>query len=187
MKSMLSILILCVAASAVPLAAHDQPDSARAPLTGVLQRTAVRLALAQSAESPGAGTRWEQVRRLEIGHEIRVALDDDRSSRGVFQAADGDSLTLRTDGQEQHILRARIGRVFVARDTHRRRNVLVGLAIGAAASGLATAIHCKGQSSACAEVAPAFFYQMAGAGTLIGALAPARDWEEIFRAEHAGR
>ena len=56
--------------------------------------------------------------------------------------------------------------------THRRRNILIGLAIGASAGGVATAIHCHGKNASCNEVGPAYVLPLAGAGALIGALWP---------------
>ena len=56
--------------------------------------------------------------------------------------------------------------------THRRRNVLIGLAIGALAGGVATAIHCHGKNPSCNEVGPAYVLPLAAAGALIGALWP---------------
>jgi len=56
--------------------------------------------------------------------------------------------------------------------THRRRNILIGLAIGGLAGGVATAIHCHGKNASCNEVGPAYVLPLAGAGALIGALWP---------------
>lgn len=56
--------------------------------------------------------------------------------------------------------------------THRRRNILIGLAIGSVAGGVATALHCGGKNASCNEVGPAYVLPLAGAGALIGALWP---------------
>jgi len=56
--------------------------------------------------------------------------------------------------------------------THRRRNILIGLAIGASAGAIATAIHCHGKNASCSEVGPAYVLPLAAAGALIGALWP---------------
>ena len=76
--------------------------------------------------------------------------------------------------------RADISRVLVARGSHRRRNVLWGLAIGGVTGGLVVSLHCRGQSRGCSEVAPAYFYPFAGAGAAIGALLPARAWQQVY-------
>lgn len=54
--------------------------------------------------------------------------------------------------------------------THRKRNVLIGLALGAAAGSMAAVLHCRGKSPSCNEIAPAYVLPSAGAGALIGAL-----------------
>ena len=56
--------------------------------------------------------------------------------------------------------------------THRKRNVLFGLALGAAAGSMATVLHCRGKSPSCNEIAPAYVLPSAGAGALIGVLWP---------------
>jgi hypothetical protein len=128
-----------------------------------------------------ADNSWLQIQQLAAGEEIRIVFDDSTSSRGVFQMADAESITLHVAEHDQRVPRARLRRVSVSRGTHRRRNVLLGLAIGGATGGLITALHCRGASSSCNEVAPAFVYPLAGAGTVIGALLPARAWHEIYR------
>jgi hypothetical protein len=55
---------------------------------------------------------------------------------------------------------------------NRKRNVLIGMAVGAAAGSITTVLHCQGKSASCNEMAPAFFWPMAGAGALVGALWP---------------
>jgi hypothetical protein len=124
---------------------------------------------------------WLQLQQLLAGEEIRIVLDDATSSRGAFRMADAESITLHVAEHDQRVPRARLRRVSVSRGTHRRRNVLLGLVIGGATGGLITALHCRGASSSCNEVAPAFVYPLAGAGTVIGALLPARAWQEIYR------
>ena len=57
---------------------------------------------------------------------------------------------------------------------HRRRNILIGLAIGAAAGGVATVLHCRGKAASCNEVGPAYVLPLTGAGALIGALWPSK-------------
>lgn len=59
-----------------------------------------------------------------------------------------------------------------ATHTHRKRNVLIGLALGAAAGSVATILHCRGKAPSCNEIAPAYVLPLTGAGTLVGALWP---------------
>lgn len=80
-------------------------------------------------------------------------------SNGSFRLVSGD---------DQRLSRAQVRQVSVAHATNRRRHVLVGVAIGAAASVVAVGLRCDGQASSCQEVAPAYFYPLAGAGATMG-------------------
>lgn len=147
---------------------------------------AARLAAAelQGAEArmhSGDDDAWCQVAQVPAGEHVRVVLGDSTTYRGAFRMADTESITLVVAGHDQRLSRARIRQVSVARGTHRRRNVLIGLAIGGATSAVAIGLHCRGQSSGCNEVAPVYFYPLAGAGAGIGALLPAEKiWQEIY-------
>jgi hypothetical protein len=162
MKPALSFtLTLCLVGSALP-AAPQEP--AQTP---------------QSLENAA----WFYLTRLAEGEELRVVLANGAFCQGAFRIADDQSITLVVAGQNQRVSRGRVRRISVARGTHRRRNVLLGLAIGGAAGGLAMALHCRGEASACKEWAPVYINPAAGVGAAIGALLPSRGWQEIYHAQ----
>ena len=127
----------------------------------------------------GDDAAWSQVRQLTAGDSVRV-LQDDAVREGLFRIANDDSITLSRAGQDQSVPRAGIRRVLVARGSHRKRNVLLGLAIGGLTGGLVVAFQCRGQGRGCNEIAPAYFYPFAAAGAGIGALLPAHVWTQAF-------
>jgi hypothetical protein len=165
MKRALSLtLILCLAGSALPAAAQEQNATTQAPV--------------QSTETDT----WLDPTRLVAGEDIRIVLVNSTSYRGVFRMADDQSITLMVAGHEQRVTRASVSRISVARGMHRRRNVLLGLVIGATAGGLVLAFHCRGEASSCKEWAPVYVNPAAGVAAGIGALLPARDWQTIYEA-----
>ena len=131
--------------------------------------------IAQQSDNAG----WLQVRQLTVGDSVRVVLGDGMRE-GVFQIADDESITLTLTGNNQSVRRDSIRRLLVARGSHRKRNVLLGFAIGGVTGGLVVALRCRGDGPGCNEVAPAYFYPLAGVGAGIGALLPARAWRQIF-------
>jgi len=159
------------------------------PPERVVENTVFREAVRRAVRVPNAvregrqapdDPAWSLVRQLAAGDEVRALLDTGTSSQGTFRTADDESMTL-VSGNEQRLSRAHVRHVSVARGTHRRRHVLVGLAIGAAVSVLAVNLSCRGESRGCNEVAPAYFYPLAGAGATIGALLPAgKKWHVVY-------
>ena len=162
MKPALSFtLTLCLLGSALPAASQEQTETP------------------QSLENAV----WSYLTRLAENEDLRVVLANAASYQGAFRMADDQSITLVVAGQNLRVSRAGVRRISVARGTHRRRNVLLGLAIGGAAGGLVMALHCRGEASACKEWAPVYVNPAAGVGAAIGALLPAREWQEIYHAQ----
>lgn len=124
---------------------------------------------------------WSTVRQWSPGQNVRVLTDAAIAQAGILSNVADDSVTLTIAGQTQRLARAAIREVSVERKS-RKRNVWWGLAIGAAASVVAVSINCAGESEGCSEGAPAWFYPLAGAGALTGALMPPRaSWREVYR------
>jgi hypothetical protein len=123
---------------------------------------------------------WSRVQRLSAGEEIRV-VDVDDASQGAFRTADGVSITLVVAGHDQKTARANVSQVSVVRDKDRWQHVVTGLVIGGVTGGIAVGLHCRGESSSCNEVAPAYVVPGVGIGAAIGALLPPRKhWQEIY-------
>src|SRR5216684_4294103 len=157
MKSALSLtLVVCVVAW--PL-----PGDAQTP--------------AQSADDVA----WSRVQGLSAGEKVRVVGGNGASSQGAFRTADGASITLLVAGHEQKTERASVRHVSIVRDTDRWQHVVMGLVIGGVAAGIAVGLHCRGESSSCNEVAPAYMAPGVGIGAAVGTLLPPRKhWQEIY-------
>ena len=122
---------------------------------------------------------WSEVRQLPAGQVIRVVLADD-TRQGQLRSADETSVTIIVAGLDERVPRADIRRILAANGTHRKRNVLLGLAIGGVTAGVVVGLRCRGQNPGCNEVAPAYFYPLAGVGAGIGALLPAQAWQQVY-------
>ena len=147
----------------------------RPPVAALLLLFAAATAAAQTPVSD-----WSNVRQLPPGQSVRVLTDAATAQAGTVTSVADDSVTLTTAGQDQRIPRAAVREVSVEGKS-RKRNVWWGLAIGAAASIVAVSIECAGESAGCNEGAPAWFYPLAGAGALTGALMPPRTvWREVY-------
>jgi hypothetical protein len=124
---------------------------------------------------------WSRVQRVSPGEEIRVVGVDDASSQGAFRTADGVSIRLVVAGHDQETARANVSQVSIVRDKDRWQHIVTGLVIGGVTGGIAVGLHCRGESSSCNEVAPAYVVPGVGIGAAIGALLPPRKhWQEIY-------
>src|ERR671935_594184 len=65
----------------------------------------------QSADDLG----WAQTRTTPAGDHVRIVLNDGVSRQGGFLTADDQSITLSDGGREEHLLRAQVREVSVAR------------------------------------------------------------------------
>ena len=88
--------------------------------------TSVGLVLA----SPGT---WGSLGQLKAGAPIEVVTSD-RVEKGEFVSSSTESLTIRTRRGEEKFLRPDVERVASRTPSHRTRNVLIGVGVGAAIS-----------------------------------------------------
>lgn len=176
------VLTACLLGFVFPAKAQERLVTP-GPIARAVAKEAVPLAARDGAvgtQQVSAESDWQHVKRLVAGDRVRVHLDDSASREGIFRGADDRSMTIQLHGRDQQLSRAGVRHVSVARGSHRRRHVLVGLVIGGAASAVAVGLSCRGQDASCKEAAPAYFYPLAGAGAAVGALLPARVWREIY-------
>lgn len=132
--------------------------------------------------------RWENLRDLRPGEGIEVVDMRMRSQSGRFAGHTQDSITVRQDGRDITVARAEVASVK-RRQSHRRRNVLAGLAIGAATGLAAGTIHGKTYHE---EGETAVFIAVwtpigAGVGAVIGAALPAGVEVTVYRADVVSR
>lgn len=93
MTSTLSLaLIICLVASALPVAAQQRAATAD-PLARAVTREAARLAAVQSGGTP-AESNWSRVRKLAPGTEITVTLKGSPPVQRAFLTGDDSDLTV---------------------------------------------------------------------------------------------
>jgi hypothetical protein len=88
----------------------------------------VSVGLASAA--PGAKT-WEALSQLKLGGPIEV-LTGNHAQKGLFVSVSNESLTIQTHGAEERFPRGEVVRVVSRKSSHRTRNVLIGVGVGAA-------------------------------------------------------
>ena len=138
---------------------------------------------AQSSEDS-----WDNLRRLRPGQKIEVVDMKLSSRQGAFTGYSEEAISLRTGQGEVAIPRADVLSVKNRKSSHRGRNALLGLAIGAA-GGLAigaaagAAYHEEGETGVFVLV---FTPIGAGAGAGIGAAMPAGA-VTVYRAKSRSR
>ena len=103
----------------------------RSILAVLVLMTAPQLAVAQSGEDS-----WDRLRQLHVSQKIEVVNIKLKSVTGNFIGYDDHAVLLRVDRDEVPIPRSEVLSIKNREVSHRRRNVLLGLAIGAA-GGLA--------------------------------------------------
>jgi len=137
-----------------------------------------------TAQSPTRD--WNALKSVSAGTEIRVALPESETVRGRMESVTETALVLRTGGRSESIERSRVTRVSILTKARRRRNMLIGMGIGAAggaALGGAAAAICSG--SLCGGYGVAMVtVGIAGAailGTLIGVAVSHHGWREVYR------
>ena len=119
-SAMLLIMVMALAASAVPVGA--QP--------------------VRSADD----LRWAQTRTIRADDDVRITLDDGVSRQGAFLTADDQSITITSGERDERLQRAQVREVWVARGTHRRRNILIGVGVALAAPALRSACTVVGKA-----------------------------------------
>ena len=85
---------------------------------------------APSASSPTKSD-WANVKRLAAGEEIRVSMSDGKSFRGQLQSTTDESLIMVAASAQQTLARPQITKIAAKGASHRGRNALIGLGVGA--------------------------------------------------------
>ncbi len=132
---------------------------------------------------------WENLRQLDPGERIEVVDVKMKSIRGAFVACGKHEIALSRNGREMILPRAEVASVKRLGPSHRRRNVLLGLAIGAAGGLAGGAIQGKTYHEAGeTTVFMAVWTPIgAGIGAAAGAVLPAKREVTVYRATTLGR
>ena len=141
-------------------------------------------ALAQSAKDS-----WDNLKQLGSGQQIRIVLNDARSYSGRFQSVSNDGLIVRMGGGAQTFEQQNILRVSTRGKSHRGRNALIGLAVGASA-GVIVAVaspelgtgKCVRGSCVDAGIVSMLGFGGGVLGAGLGAAIPTGGWHDVYRA-----
>ncbi len=88
------------------------------------------LACAGLALAAPASKGWESVGQIQPGTRVEVVTAD-RGEVGEFVGSSTESLTIRTPVGERKFLRTDVQRVVSRGESHRVRNMLIGVGVGA--------------------------------------------------------
>jgi hypothetical protein len=153
----------------------------------MLTRAAMLLTiLSLAAAAQTSASKWDTLKMLTPGTEVRVASADAKPIQGTLESVTDSDLVLRQAGGPKSFGRTQILSVSVRGKDHRLRNALIGLGAGTAA-GLAVGYgvkHCGNNDGWCGlgEVAGMAVGGVAGlvGGTLTGVFWPTGGWRKIY-------
>jgi len=131
---------------------------------------------------------WANVKRLAAGEEIRVSTTDGKSFRGQLQSTTDESLIMVAASAQQTLARAQVTKIATKGTSHRRRNALIGLGVGAGtglAIGAGTDQSCAAHGCFLGANIGKEVLTPLGAlvGVIIGVAWPTGGWHEVYRSK----
>jgi hypothetical protein len=147
-------------------------------------------AMASAAQSPAQN--WTSVTAIAVGTSVRVSVGS-RTVNGQVQGVTDDSLSINSGKGQEIFTRPEVVRVSVKKQSHRRRNALIGLGAGAAIGAAVGAASHKDCSGFCifyttrGQDAGIGAIVFGGIGTAVGALIPTGGWREVYKKQTAIR
>lgn len=130
---------------------------------------------------------WDNVKHLPSGSQVRLTLTDGRKLRGGLQNVTDDSLMVTTAGANQTVERSTISKIAVKGESHRGRNALIGLGVGAGlglAAGAGIDGACGGDCLFGRNIGKVAFTPVGALlGFGIGVAIPTGGWHSIYRAK----
>jgi hypothetical protein len=173
------ITTVCLWAGAAPAHAQHPAES-----QGRIARAVARVSTEFVSQQPAFDTSWsDAMTPLTVGADVRATLEQGPPIRGIFVAADAESLTLWVHDTERRLMRGEIRRVELSKGTRRRRHERIGMIIGGVLGAAIMGRRCKGESlsSVCHEEAMLYFGGPMLAGGAIGhALPKGVSWRAIY-------
>jgi hypothetical protein len=136
---------------------------------------------------PSSKSDWGSLNHLTSGDEIRVTVAPGGPIRGRFQRATDTALIVAIPGKEESLDRASVASVAVRGESHRKRNALIGLGIGAVAGlGIGAGLDASQCHANCFNILPNAGKEVltplgALLGVTVGALLPTGGWHEVYR------
>jgi TusA-related sulfurtransferase len=74
---------------------------------------------------------WKALSQVKSGDPVEI-ITSNRAEKGLFVSVADESLTIQVHGTEERFLRGDVVRVVSRKASHRSRNVLIGVGVGAA-------------------------------------------------------
>jgi len=131
-------------------------------------------------------TDWTTVKALATGADVRVTTGS-RTVHGRILRTSNEGLVMALGKSQEMFPQQEVKRVLLRGDSHRGRNSLIGLGVGAvvgAIIGAAAHNDCNGfcwfETSRGGDAAGGAIL-LGGTGAAVGALIPSRSWLEIYR------
>lgn len=134
--------------------------------------------------APSSHPDWANVKRLAAGDEIRVSMSDGKSFRGQLQSTTDESLIMVAASAQQTLARPQITKIATKGVSHRTRNALIGLGVGAGgglAIGAATDSGNHGWFQNIGKEALTPLGALVGA--IVGVAWPTGGWHEVYRSK----
>jgi hypothetical protein len=137
-------------------------------------------ALARTQSAIGS---WDTLKQLQPGQKIEVVDSHLKKVKGEFVSLTDEAISLRDGKQQQSVTRAEVMRVSVRDTSHRKRNMILGAAIGGGAAltiGLLANAQASNEGTGCDGCVAGFAAAAAGGGAALGAIPSFRT---IYRAK----
>ena len=142
------------------------------------------LSFAESSQS-----RWNDIKQLAAGQQIRIVLNDAKSYEAKFQSVTDEAVVVRLATGERTFERQNVLRVSTRGKRHRGRNALIGLAFGASAGVIVAVASPELGTGKCAQgscVDAGTISQLGivggAVGAGLGAAIPTGGWRDVYRA-----
>ena len=133
--------------------------------------------------------RWENLRNVAPGSNVRVVLKNVQTHEGKLRSVTDEGLRIQTSDGEGTFARDTVARVSAKGRAHRKRNLLIGMGLGAATGAIVAVADpelgqgvCEQGSCLNAGTVSAVTFGGAAAGSVVGAAIPTGRWHEVFRA-----
>jgi hypothetical protein len=130
-----------------------------------------------------SGANWDAVKALRAGTRVRIAAGS--TVRGNIDRITDDALVVTSGKGQETFDRQQVSAVSVQKPGRRKRNALIGLALGTGVGlGIGIAARSKpGQLDIIPNSAIVAGFTVAGAlvGTIVGVVIPTGGWREIYR------
>ena len=123
---------------------------------------------------------WDNLSQLHAGQKIEVVDMKLKSLKGTFVSFSAEAISLRVMSDEVSVKRPDVMRVSLRENSKRTRNLLIGLAIGAA-GGLAAGVGLMERETGYAGAVAGTTVLFAAAGAGLGAAFSG--YQTIYRAE----